>query len=107
MRAKAVIQLQARRRLRCPKQTKGQTGGAGASGVGRYHGHERFDTFSKVRRLSEQGRRRKCSSSHIVSGLSRRLTDFMIELRLCWAIGPAQNVAVTGERMIRDHGKVS
>jgi hypothetical protein len=40
------------------------------------------------------------------SKLSRRLTDFMIELEARWSAGPAQSV-LTDERMIRDHGKVS
>jgi coniferyl-aldehyde dehydrogenase len=58
-------------------------GGVGASGMGHYHGREGFDTFSKLRPVSQQG---PLSTVQMFfqppySRLSRRLMDFMIKLK--------------------------
>ena len=58
-------------------------GGAGASGMGHYHGREGFDTFSKLRPVFQQGRISSVQSlmQPPYRFLSRRMIDFMLRLK--------------------------
>jgi hypothetical protein len=77
--------------------------------MGSYHGHEGFDTFSKLRPVSGQGPVSLAQMffqprySRIVSTVG----GFDDQIEGALVAGPVRSVGPTEERMIRDHGKVS